>query len=217
MVNALGYEYWVLVMKTLASALFALSFASSSYAATITIDVAEDAGGNVVFTGSGTVDLDGLTLAIADAVGTPSGESNANFFGGLADPAFFGPPPLVDVYLSSVGSFSPLTTAVLTDMGVSGDAFGIGDLFGDVVLSLDADFVDDDPISFVWVAESTTIADLGVNFGDIASIGNNTVTVKRGTIIDSGPGDTTPVPLPASALMFAVAFAGLGVLRSKGA
>lgn len=198
-------------MKTfLAATCVAAAVAGFSEAATLTIDVAE-AGGNVVFSGSGSLDLAGLTALTTGALVYPTTSgSNATGFSGAAPALFMAPPPLADTYSLSSTPFAALTSTA-TPFVVTGQVFGLaeGGSATESILTVPTLYTPGDAITFTWVAENTSVADLGINFGTLASFGGDTIEVTSGTLNTGNTGDMNRVPLPASGVLFLAALAGL--------
>lgn len=199
-----------MTIRTICAAL-ALGLASAANAGTITIDVAES-GGNVVFSGSGSVDLTGASPVAANiALDGTTSASGANGYFGAPLPIFL--PVLGDAYNFSAGTFSALTSTAVSFTAI-GSAFGYSTATTGADLIVDAGYSSGDSINFTWTAINTTASALGINFGTIASFGTNSIEVTSGTITGGGVGDAT-VPLPASALLLGSVLSGLLVLRRR--
>lgn len=165
-------------------------------AATVDIVAVQD-GADVVFTGSGSVDLSGSDFEFRfDA--TDINESNPRFFIGSSD-------GLSDVYSwrSEGGGLS--LSSINFDFETSGDTFGF-DRLG--AFGLNADYRSGEAISFVWTVFETSIADLGLNFGLLTEVGDNTVTL-------SASPDPSVVPLPASSLLLLAGLGGFAAVSRK--
>jgi len=157
-------------------------------------------GSDVVVTGSGAVNLTGLTLEfnVAPAAGIVAGNGvinagqssvNVPAYGGFSGPTSFGPG----------GSFFPNTN--------SGDFVGINNSFGTIFVP--AGYVSGTPLSDSSTYNSATFASLGVtpgtyvwSWGDGA---NQRFTLRIGAVPDGG----TTVSLLGFALL------GLATLRRK--
>ncbi|MEM6759807.1 MAG: hypothetical protein AAF601_10050 [Pseudomonadota bacterium] len=164
------------------------------HAATVNIVATENAG-NVIFTGSGSVDLTGIRPLRGSSLNVS--RSQFNLFGGLSGSN------------QSIGlpvTFTPLSASFINFDSISGDNFFVQGLNsgGRGFLGLNTGYVSGSAIDFVWTANSTTLADLALNFGTVAQFGNNTVTLSDG----SAP---AAVPLPAS-LPLLVGAMGLSLL-----
>lgn len=196
--------------------LFAACLTGLAQAATLSIDVAE-AGGNVVFTGSGSLDLTGLAPSSTGVAVDPatSGSDSTGFLGAAA-PLFFGLVPTGDEYDLGSIAFTALTSDA-TRFQATGDVFGLnaGTAATGPVLTVPSLYTPGTNIAFTWVAENTTAQALGVRFGTLASFGTDTIEVSSSTLDTGGPGDVANVPLPATAWLFLVALSGLTLLRSK--
>ncbi|MEM1048688.1 MAG: hypothetical protein AAGL24_21220 [Pseudomonadota bacterium] len=174
--------------------------ASSAGAATLTIEAVQD-GDDVVFIGSGAIDLTGLGAPAP--IGILRSVSSGREFG-VTNSSF----ALVDRYevTGLFTTFTPLGASGFDLQGFSaetGDPFylsGPGQ-FRRSHLRVARGYASLDPINFLWRALDTQMADLDLNFGTIAAFGNNTITLT-GTPV-------APVPLPASGLLLV---AGLGAL-----
>lgn len=194
----------------LATGLF-LGVVGTANAGTVTIDVAE-AGGNVVFSGSGSIDLAGATLVSLGNLLNPTGSgSDANGFIGVAPTVFLS--AIGKEYNFATGTFTALTSATVAFTAV-GNPFGYSTATNGTDLVVDAAYNSGDSINFTWTAVNTTASALGINFGTIANFGTNSIEVTSGTINSGGVGDTQ-IPLPASALLLFGALSGLIVRRSR--
>jgi PEP-CTERM motif len=166
--------------------------------ASVLIDIYQT-GGNVVATGSGTIDLTGLTFDFSAAVG---GMGAVVPFDGIAA---VGPDNVADVYtgVSGPASFGPGATTF--GSSGSGDAFGVAaSLLPSPVLFVPEGYVSGTALSGSSTFASETIASLGLAPGTYVytwaipgSIGDS-LTVNIG------------VPEPSTWAMMLIGFAGLG-------
>lgn len=160
----------------------------AAQAATVDI-VAIETDGNVVLTGSGSVDLFGLSLAPLGSIA----------FSGSDQQQFAGVPAGSALYDAAPTAFSPLASTNFS-YDWTGDAFGGGADSNFSTFALFGDYASLDPIRFVWTVNGASFASLGLNFGTLAQIGNTTLTLTDGL---------TPVPLPASGLLLVGGLAGV--------
>ncbi|MEO9895416.1 MAG: hypothetical protein ABJD13_09295 [Paracoccaceae bacterium] len=168
------------MLKIFYTALATLFLSVQVHAATLDILATEDAG-NVIFTGSGSVDLTGLGSLGGSSLNLS--KSQFNFFGGLSGS---------NQSTSLTVLFTPLNGSSINFNSISGDNFFVQGLnFGNQgFLGLNTGYTSGSSIDFVWTANSTTLADLALNFGTVAEFGNNTVTLSAGSV--------AVVPLPGS-------------------
>lgn len=182
-----------LSVKRTLLALGALLFAASANAATLDITATETAAGDVVLAGSGSIDLTGLSLYVSEyPVDVSENSTDFNYFIGAE---------YYDVY--SINFFEGLN--LLSDTAFSftrtGDGFGFQEFMGFEQLVVDLGYVSGQAIDFSWVVADTTVAALDLNFGTLATFGNNTVTLVNGV---------STVPLPASLVLLIAALGTLG-------
>jgi hypothetical protein len=185
--------------KHFVSVLALIAFGTVAEAGTITIEVGED-NGNVVFTGQGDLDLaqGSLTATASPFLGVSL--SVFDQFIGVEEPIFFGTPVPLDSYEFTGATFSALTSNTAFFLPI-GDSFGLDWSSGALSVLVDTGYQSGDSIDFTWTVTGTTVADLGVSFGTIATFGGNEVKVVEGNINGGGNGDTTVIPLPASGLL----------------
>ena len=180
-------------MKRIFAALAVALLAAPASAATVSITAAES-GGNVVLTGSGSIDLSG---------GSHSFTFNAASFNTNNHQFFLGANGFTDVYTWGSSSGGTLSNSRF-DFTVAGDTFGF-DRMG--ALGLNQGYSSGQAINFVWTVANRTLADLGLNFGTVATIGNNSISLSRAPISD--------VPLPASAFLLLAGMGGLTVVSRR--
>jgi hypothetical protein len=156
------------------------------------IDISQ-VGGNVVATGSGTVDLSGLTYNT-----TFSQEEGVNpSFGAV----IIGPGGDIDVYtgISGPASFGP---GVITYASSgSGDALGVSE--GEAALAVPAGYVSGTSLSGSSTFDSATLASLGLTPGKYV------YTWGSGPDADSLTVDIGSVPEPSTWAMMLLGFAGI--------
>lgn len=156
--------------------------------------VATQQGGDVVLTGSGTVDLAGF--GVSENSGGALNRNQFNLFGGRIGNS--------DLYSDiSIPTFIPLGDDF--SFAVGGDNFSLQGLNGGGsvgFLGIAVGYTSGSPINFVWTVSGTTIAALNMNFGTVAEFGNNTLILERGT--DPAIPQATAVP--------ALSVWGLGLL-----
>jgi hypothetical protein len=193
---------------TVAAALLIATFGGQAGAALI-IDVSQ-VGGNVVATGSGTIDLTGLINYGPNSIFY----SNA---GTIPDIAliYVGPSGTLDAYGGASGptSFGTLFYEPAPSSG-TGDIFGVqgnGQSSGSYI-DVPAGYVSGSPLSGSMTYDNTTIASLGL------TPGTYTYTWGSGPDADSLTVNIASVPEPSSLIMAgAAALAGLGLwIRRRG-
>ncbi|MDA8585316.1 VPLPA-CTERM sorting domain-containing protein [Rhodobacteraceae bacterium] len=163
-------------------------------AATVDIVATQD-GEDVVFTGSGSVDLTGSDFEFTfDA--TNINQSNFRFFIGADD-------GLSDVYSWDYGWGGQSLSWTGFDLEASGDTFGF-DRLG--AFGLNAGYNSGDEINFAWTVFGASFADLSLNFGTLAELGNNTVSLSAAPSV---------VPLPASSLLLLAGLGGFAAVSRK--
>lgn len=198
-------------MRRIRSILLALAFglaASSAGAATLTIEAVQD-GDDVVFIGSGAIDLTGLGAPAP--IGILRSESSGREFG-VTNSSF----ALVDRY-EVTGLFTTFTPLSGTGFDLDGFSAETGDpfylsgpgQFRRSHLRVTRGYASLDPIAFLWRASDSQMADLNLNFGTIAAFGNNTITLTGSPV--------APVPLPATMPLLAggLIAAGAFVMRRR--
>jgi PEP-CTERM motif len=198
-------------MKTsalaLAAALGFAAFGGPALAATIpaALITVTQVGANVVVTGSGEIDLDGLTLTDdggslptngiiwpdeAEIIVGGTGEGSVDIYSGASGPA-------------SMGSGSEVVTS-----NGSGDQFGVGNALLDApAIYVPAGYVSDTPLTGVSTFEDTTIAKLGLTPGTYTYTWGdpNSLTIEVNGAI----------PEPSTWAMMALGFAGIGLLAYR--
>jgi hypothetical protein len=180
--------------KILVSVLAVLFF-SASQASMIEISVTQS-GSNVVFSGSGSVDLAGLGAPSPAALEVS--RSQFNLFGGLTGTS--------DAYNITIPTFVPLNDSFFEFDSIAGDNFFVQGLNGSPpnftgFLGVNSGYVSDTAMSFTWTVLNESILGLDLNFGTVAEFGNNTVTL----IDDSSSG----VPAPATIALLGLGLAGI--------
>jgi hypothetical protein len=191
--------------KSLASLIVALAFVSSAQGAVVINAV--ETGGNVVFTGTGSLS----TLAWAQ-------------IGQAGDFAFINPSALLVVGPTpAVNSFrfnNPDNFAGPTDFGLDDDIFadsGTGDIFGlffdEKILVVPGGYVQGTALSGTSTYNNVMLAGLGMN------VGSYTWTWGRDNTADSltlNVGSLNPVPVPAAVWLFGTALIGfIGMSRRR--
>lgn len=181
-----------------ALAVVAPMMAAPASASTININVVET-GSGIELTGSGSVDLTGLTLAFDNI-------SNIGSFVNPAEGGFgFDSGGLMDFYTTAPQAiFGPGGLIFVSDVG-TGDNFGVafsGFTAGFIVPS---DYQSNDPLQFSLFIAGETLASLGIAAIDVAeTLGNNTISITF-----------TEVPLPAAAPFLLTGIAGLIAVRRR--
>ncbi|MEO1019247.1 MAG: VPLPA-CTERM sorting domain-containing protein [Pseudomonadota bacterium] len=184
-----------MLRSALISALAVMLSTLSTNAATISISVGQS-GSDVVFTGSGEVDLTGLVSA----------NYNGSTVAGYGSEGFGEFTQFSSVFSATSPQILPVGPSVQQFDMVSGDVFGVTNSF-DVVL-LPENYVSLDPISFVWTLSNSTVEALNLSFGELAAFGQNTVTLSP----------VAAVPLPATLPLLIAAIGGFGfVARQRAA
>ena len=187
-----------------------LSFAA--HAATLTI-TAEENGGDVIFTASGSLDFGALAPTIAGFVPpAATGQIDAVEFTGFGAGFPFGAVP-IDVYdVADLAYTNPLGMPA-SGFVTFGDSFGLFNdpLTGTMTVSVTAGYNSNDPLSFTWIFAGQTFDTLGVPVADtvFATFGDNVIELVRGNM-GGGGGPVDPpagaIPLPASGLLLAGVF-----------
>jgi PEP-CTERM motif len=192
----------MILIKGIASigAAMLIGLSASSAGAGYVVDLTQQ-GSNVVATGTGPIDLTGLTFNVSSlqsitivpglGVITTGGTATADLYTGITGPANFG---------SGAGAFAS---------SGSGDVVGVGSFLHE--LAVPAGYVSDDPLSDTATYLSQTFASLGATpgtykwtWGDGA---NQNFTLVIGTV----------VPEPSTWAMMLIGFAGLGLMGYQSA
>jgi hypothetical protein len=171
-------------------------------AATITIT---QVGANVVITGSGDIDLTGLTNADESGPFPANGviwPDEDEILVGSSDNAG------VDVYSGASGPTTMGSGAESVGTSGTGGLFGVGSaLFGTPVIYVPEGYVTDTPLSGTSTFANTTLAELGLSPGTYVYTwgdpGSLTVEVSSG------------VPEPSTWAMMLLGFGGLGFLAYR--
>ena len=158
------------------------------HAGTVTIVASQD-GDDVVLTGSGSIDTSGFTgltiSSLSSDISTPT------LFQGINASGFTN----VDVYTSNVTNFSPLAPGTnFLQVAAGSDPFGVNDQVNRIILP--STYSSGASLNFIWRITDTTLPALNLNFGTVATFGNNTVQLSQ-------------VPLPPAAWLFISALGGL--------
>ena len=165
--------------------------AEAAVVAGAVIDITQ-VGSNVVITGSGTLDLTGLTKEFSTFAPTEVVPSLNTVLIGTADGA-------VDVYsgiTSSPASLGPGPGTTAASSG-SGETFGINDM----VLDVPAGYISGESLSGSSTFDNTTIAQLGFTPGTyVFSWDSDPITIEV----------SSAVPEPSTWAMMLLGFAGLG-------
>lgn len=181
-----------MLRSTLFSTLAVMLSAFSTNAATVNISVGQ-IGPDVVLTGTGEVDLNGLVGT--DYPGPTVAGYGSDGFGQFTQ------------FSSVFSAINPQTVPVGPSVQqfdiVSGDVFGVTNLF-DVVL-LPENYMSLDPINFVWTLSNTTVDALNLSFGEIGVFGENIVTLSP----------VAAVPLPATLPLLIASFGGFYFLTRR--
>jgi len=195
--------------KTIALAAAASILPLVATASTVSIAVSEE-DGNVVFTGSGSVDLTGFEEPNSYSTSNRSELQNTGL-GGIevsGNPRFyFGRNRSSSDPLANIGN--------IAISGSSGEDFWMnpnGNLWLDLA-SEDSIGGTYNLTGFTWTLAGTTIETLGVNFGTVFTGDSNygkTLTVELVEAID-----VAPVPLPASILFLGAGIGGLGLMARR--
>ena len=188
-----------MTINKLAAAALAFTILNGPANAAVVIDIFQS-GGDVVATGSGTIDLAGLTLFESAPVGGMGAVIPS------LGTAIVGPDVVADVYEGASGpaSFGPGLLTFGSDN--SGLAFGVaGSLFGFPVVVVPNGYVSGAPLLGSSTFAGETIASLGLTPGTYVYTWN------------SAPGDddsftvnVSGVPEASTWAMMAISFAGLG-------
>jgi hypothetical protein len=192
-----------------AFAAFSVPFMAGGQAQALVIPAAiidiTQVGANVVMTGSGVIDLDGLTLLGSgplpgfgiiwpDAAEILVGTGSVDLYTGASGPTSMGS-----------GAESQATTG-------SGGQFGVGDSTGTFIIFTPAGYVSDTPLLSTSTFDNTTLAKLGLTPGTYRYTWAPSVTAADGSLTVNVSG---VVPEPSTWAMMALGFAGIGLLAYR--
>lgn len=188
------------VMKNVIGLVFVSSLFASQVQAAIIDIVATQVGNNVVFNGSGSIDLSGLGSSSPFSLNLS--RSQFNLFGGISG--------IVDSYNISIPVFSPFNNTSIVFDSISGDNFSVQGLNSGSTgfLNINQGYVSGDAIQFEWTVANVMLASLNLDFGVKAEFGNNTINLVQGA-----PG--TPIDAPNTLALFFASVLGFRAVRSK--
>jgi PEP-CTERM motif len=184
-----------------------VALSGQAYAVTpgAVIDISQ-VGANVVMTGSGVIDLAGLTFDASGPLPT-----NGIIWPDAAE-IITGAAGSVDLYTGASGPTSMGSGAESLGNTASGDQFGVGDSTGTIIIFVPAGY-DGTSLSGTATFDNTTLAMLGL------SPGTYTYTWSAAVTPGVVPGDgnltvnvSSVVPEPSTWAMMLAGFAGLGFL-----
>jgi PEP-CTERM motif len=167
-----------------------------------TIDITQ-VGANVMMTGSGVIDLDGLTK-----IGSGPLPTNGIIWPDAAE-IVTGAAGNVDLYTGASGQTSMGSGAESLGDSASGDQFGVGHSTGTFVIFVPANY-DGGFLSGSATFDNTTLAGLGLSPGTYTYTWNPGPTDGNLTVDVSGV-----VPEPSTWAMMALGFAGIGLLAYR--
>jgi PEP-CTERM motif len=207
---------WLMTCAALAA--FSAPFAAGGSAQALappaaTIDITQ-VGANVVVTGSGVIDLSGLSLYTSGPFPTNGviwpavGEILVGV--GIGGPG-------VDVYTGASGPATMGTGLESLGSSATGDQFGVGgSAYADVgqgpVIFVPEGYVTDTPLSGTATFDNTTLAALGLSPGTYTYTWAPSVTATDGSLTVNV---SSTVPEPSTWAMMALGFAGLGLLAYR--
>lgn len=187
-------------LKAIAAALALVAplVAAPVSASTININVVET-GSGVELTGSGSVDLTGLTLVF----------DNISNIGSYVNPVEggvgFDNGGLIDFYTTAPQAIFGTGSLIFTNGVSTGDAFGVAFVGFTPGFIVPSDYQSNDPLQFSLFIAGETLASLGIAAIDVSNtLGNNTVSFIF-----------TEVPLPAAAPFLLTGIAGLMAVRRR--
>ena len=167
-----------------------------------TIDITQ-VGANVMMTGSGVIDLDGLTK-----IGSGPLPTNGIIWPDAAE-IVTGAAGNVDLYTGASGPTSMGSGDETLGDSASGDQFGVGHSTGTFVIFVPANY-DGGFLSGSATFDNTTLAGLGLSPGTYTYTWNPGPTDGNLTVDVSGV-----VPEPSTWAMMALGFAGIGLLAYR--
>jgi hypothetical protein len=175
-------------------------------------------GSNVVATGSGAIDLTGLTFSGSTflvSVITPSGPDM------LAGPSMQSPAVQIDGYLGFTGPTNfGSGSEIFADSG-SGDLVGIFTLptlpTGRTTLFVPRGYVSDSPLSSTATWDSQTLSSLGATPGTYEWTWGAGANQSFTLVIGTGATGGNTVPEPSAWAMMLIGFAGLGLIGYRSA
>lgn len=181
-------------MKKVLLTLFTLILPiTATHSATVDIIVSQ-VGSDVVFSGSGSVDLTGLGAASPSNLN--ASRSQFNLFGGTDG--------ITDVFDITIPTFIPLNNGFFSFNSISGDSFFVQGLNSgnQGFLGVNENYISDDSLAFTWIVNNQDLAALNLNFGTVAIFGNNTVNLSA-------------VPIPAALPLLLSGLVGVGLLSRR--
>jgi hypothetical protein len=169
-----------------------------------TIDITQ-VGANVMMTGSGVIDLDGLTK-----IGSGPLPTNGIIWPDAAE-IVTGAAGNVDLYTGASGQTSMGSGAESLGDSASGDQFGVGHSTGTFVIFVPANY-DGGFLSGSATFDNTTLAGLGLSPGTYTYTWAPSPTAADGSLTVNVSG---VVPEPSTWAMMALGFAGIGLLAYR--
>jgi hypothetical protein len=168
------------------------------------IDITQ-VGANVMMTGSGVIDLDGLSL-----LGSGPLPTNGIIWPDAAE-IVTGAAGNVDLYTGASGPTSMGSGDETLGDSASGDQFGVGDSTGTFIIFVPANY-DGTFLSGSATFNNTTLAGLGLSPGTYTYTWAPSPTAADGSLTVNVSG---VVPEPSTWAMMALGFAGIGLLAYR--